>query len=114
MLKKIVAATVAVFASACIIDDGVKGTPGSISTDKTPDDPSDDTPQDEPTTVTATRQRQPSPNDPAMCSLLPQDDSACAHACDEGALLGYIPEGTCATFSCPLSDGTTLVTGGCN
>ena len=52
--------------------------------------------------------------DPKTCALLPNDDSACAHACDEDALRAFILHGTCATFSCPLRDGTTLVVGGCN
>jgi hypothetical protein len=116
MLKKIVAGVAVVFASACI-DDGIKGSPGSLPTEETPEQTANDTPLDEPTTMaeeSAARQTRHDPEDPAVCSMLPHDDSACAHACDEDALLAYIPEGTCASFSCPLTDGTTFVTGGCN
>jgi hypothetical protein len=113
MLKKIVAAAVVLFASACI-DDGVHGTQGSLPTDESPDQPGIDTPDDQPNAVLTERQRQAEPGDPAVCAMLPQDDSACAHACDEEALLAFIPAGTCASFSCPLTDGTTFVTGGCN
>ncbi|HUS32563.1 MAG TPA: hypothetical protein VMZ53_28875 [Kofleriaceae bacterium] len=113
MLKKIVVALVVVFGSACI-DDGVNGTPGSLPTDETPEEPGIDTPAEMPQTALTERSRQQNPGDPAVCELLPQDDSACAHACDEDVLLTYIPEGTCASFACPLTDGTTFVTGGCN
>jgi len=51
---------------------------------------------------------------PNLCNLLPDDDSACAHACDPAAFADAIPEGTCAVFDCPLSDGTIYRTGGCN
>jgi hypothetical protein len=109
MLKKIAVAGV-LFASACI-GDGVDGSAGSLPTVESPD-PS--------TTMVSTdslqRERQPDPEatPEGLCDLLPDDDSACAHACDPDGLFGYIPEGTCATFKCPLADGTTYVTGGCN
>lgn len=48
-----------------------------------------------------------------QCAQLPQDGSACAHACDPVALEAFIPEGTCATFECPLADGTVVRVGGC-
>lgn len=51
---------------------------------------------------------------PDVCSLLPDDDSACAHACDPVALLTHIPAGTCVTLECPLTDGTSYRTGACN
>lgn len=51
---------------------------------------------------------------PEQCALLPTDGSACAHACDSEAIKQFVPEGTCATFECPLSDGSTLRAGGCN
>ena len=49
-----------------------------------------------------------------ICALLPPDDGACTHACDPVALSGFIPEGTCVTFTCRLLDGSTYRTGGCN
>ena len=51
---------------------------------------------------------------PTICAMLPTDGSACAHACDPGALQAFIPEGTCVTFDCPLTDGTTVRVGGCS
>lgn len=106
MLKKIAIASV-VFASACIAD-GVGGDPGALYTEK-------GLSPDEQTELEATaRELSPDPEQPAFCAMLPQDGGACAHACDQDALLSFIPEGTCATFACPLSDGTTHVTGGCN
>ncbi len=48
------------------------------------------------------------------CYQLPDDGSACAHACDQAALESFIPAGTCATFECPLADGTVMRVGGCN
>ena len=113
MLEKSVAIAAVVFATACI-DDGVHGTQGSLPTDESADDTGMDTPADTPVAAVADRPREPDETQLPQCDLLPQDDSACAHACDEDALLEYIPEGTCASFTCPLSDGTTLVTGGCN
>ena len=54
------------------------------------------------------------PAGPSVCDLLPDDDSACAHACDADVVEQYIPVGTCAVLECPLSDGTIYRTGGCN
>jgi hypothetical protein len=54
------------------------------------------------------------PTDPSVCDLLPDDDSACAHACDPAALETLIPEGTCAMLECPLTSGGVYRTGGCN
>lgn len=54
------------------------------------------------------------PSEPSVCDLLPNDDSACAHACDPDAVEAAIPPGTCAVLECPLTDGTTYRTGGCN
>ena len=53
-------------------------------------------------------------DDTSVCDLLPDDDSACAHACDPDAVAATIPEGTCAVLECPLSDGRVYRTGGCN
>lgn len=106
MLKKIGIMSV-VFASACI-GDGVEGDPGALYTDK------GISPSEQETSELTARESLPDPEEPAFCAMLPQDGGACAHACDEDALLTFIPEGTCATFACPLSDGTTHVTGGCN
>lgn len=103
MLKKIAIASV-IFASACI-GDGVGGDPGPIPTDKGLS-PSEQGLQ--------LRESPPDMNHIPSCADFPQDDSACAHACDQDALLSYIPEGTCATFRCPMADGSTFVTGGCN
>jgi len=105
MLKKIAIASV-IFASACI-DDGVGGDPGPIPADKEPL-PSEQELEQTP------RERTPDMAIVPACNEFPQDDSACAHACDQDALLSYIPEGTCMTFSCPMKDGSTYVTGGCN
>lgn len=108
MLKKIFAVA-AIFASACI-GDGLSGSPGSLPTDETPDPGTETVP-----VSSIARERLPDPtSSQPVCDLLPQDDSACAHACEPNALLGYIPAGTCATFTCPLADGTTYMTGGCN
>lgn len=52
--------------------------------------------------------------EPGQCDLLPDDGSACAHACDPAALEAYIPAGTCVTFDCPLTDGTSIRVGGCH
>jgi hypothetical protein len=103
MLKKIAIVSV-IFASACI-GDGVGGDPGPIPTDKglSPSEQG-----------LSSREGVPDMDRAPECADLPQDDSACAHACDEDALLSYIPEGTCATFSCPLANGETYVMGGCN
>ena len=103
MLKKIAIVSV-IFASACI-GDGVGGDPGPIPTDKGLS-PSEQT--------LTSREAPPDIQKAPECAALPQDDSACAHACDEEVLLSYIPEGTCATFRCPLADGSEYVTGGCN
>ena len=103
MLKKIAIVSF-IFASACI-GDGVEGDPGAVYTDKGLS-PSEQGLQ--------TRQAPPDMNKVPACADFPQDDSACAHACDQDALLSYIPEGTCMTFSCPMPDGSTFVTGGCN
>lgn len=110
MLKKI-AITAVLFASACI-GDGVDGSPASLPTDETP---APDGTTKVPAPETFARERQPDPETPSpVCDLLPADDSACAHACDPDGLVSYIPAGTCATFKCPLADGTTYLTGGCN
>ncbi len=52
--------------------------------------------------------------EPQVCKLLPAGDGACAHACDPVALATFIPEGTCATFTCTLTDGSEFRAGGCN
>jgi len=103
MLGKIMAASVIVFLSTCA--DGVDGTPGSLPTDETPDDPTSggDLPAGE--------QRLAKEVD--ICTLLPTE-GACAHACDPDALADFVPPGTCASFMCPLTDGTTYHTGACN
>jgi hypothetical protein len=49
-----------------------------------------------------------------VCDLLPPGDGPCSHACDPVALVGDIPPGTCASFSCTLTDGTMYITGGCS
>ena len=51
---------------------------------------------------------------PSVCELLPDDNSACAHACDADVVEQYIPVGTCAVLECTLTDGTVYRTGGCN
>ena len=57
---------------------------------------------------------EPDPNEaPAACEGFPDDGSACSQACNPDALRSFIPEGTCATFECPYSDGTTVRVGGC-
>jgi len=49
-----------------------------------------------------------------VCGQLPQDDSACAHACEPDVLLTFIPKHSCVTFKCTLTDGGEMFTGGCN
>lgn len=105
MLKKIAIASV-IFASACI-DDGVEGQLSPIPTDKGL------SPSETAQPVIA-RETAPDPDRAPQCMDLPQDDSACAHACDPDALLSYIPKGTCMTFMCTLTDGSEFKTGGCN
>jgi hypothetical protein len=65
---------------------------------------------------TSARRTPQDPMDPdqGVCNLLPMDDSACAHACDPVALSAFIPQGTCVTFTCTLTDGSQYRTGGCN
>lgn len=52
----------------------------------------------------------PTPSEP--CEGFPTD-GACSQACNPDALRAYIPPGTCATFECPTSDGSTVRVGGC-
>jgi hypothetical protein len=117
MLKKIVATAVVVFASACI-DDGVHGTQGSLPTEESPDVTGLDTPNQTPSSMApenlSPQPRQQDKDQLPECDLLPQDGSACAHGCDEDALRAFIPEGTCATFTCTLTDGSEFLIGGCN
>jgi hypothetical protein len=75
--------------------------------------PSDDVPPDLPTTARSLNDDPADPNHD-VCGLLPNDDGACAHACDPDALLAFIPEGTCVVFSCTLTNGSLYRTGGCN
>jgi hypothetical protein len=75
--------------------------------------PTDDLPPDLPTTSRALEEDPADPN-LDVCALLPDDDGACAHACDPDALIAFIPEGTCVTFSCTLTNGRLYRTGGCN
>jgi len=44
---------------------------------------------------------------PSICDLLP-DEGLCALACDPDALAEHVPDGACAVFACPLSDGRTF------
>jgi hypothetical protein len=55
------------------------------------------------------------PSDPPddVCLKLPDDDSACASACDPVKLVQFIPPGTCVAFVCHLTDGSVFRTGGC-
>ena len=64
-------------------------------------------------TAEFTRERMRDP-EPDVCSMLPADEGACTHACDPVALASFIPDGTCATFTCTLTDGSIYRTGGCN
>lgn len=52
------------------------------------------------------------PTPPEPCEGFPAD-GACSQACNPDALRAYIPPGTCATFECPTSDGSTVRVGGC-
>lgn len=52
--------------------------------------------------------------EPAFCDLLPDDDTACAYACDPEALLDFIAPGTCQTFLCETVTGEPFRTGGCD
>ena len=117
MLKKIVVIAAVVFTAACI-DDGVHGTQGVLPTEESPDETAIDEPTLAPTSTAeenpATQSRVRDDGLPPECDLLPNDGSACAHACDVDALRAFIPEGTCATFTCPLTDGNQFVIGGCN
>lgn len=47
------------------------------------------------------------------CSLLPAT-GPCSAACDLAVLETYIPQGTCVSFYCVLTDGRTMLAGGCN
>ncbi len=49
-----------------------------------------------------------------LCELLPCD-GPCSLACDHDALVEqYVPDGTCASFVCELTDGRTVVLDACN
>jgi hypothetical protein len=49
-----------------------------------------------------------------ICSRLPAD-GPCALACDPVALAEqYVPAGTCAAFSCTLTDGTEIAVHACH
>lgn len=75
--------------------------------------PTGELPPDLPTTE---RPLDDEPDDPNLevCALLPDGDGACTHACDPDALAAFIPQGTCVTFSCTLTNGRPYRTGGCN
>ena len=103
MLGKLMAACVLIFLPTCA--DGVEGMPGSLPTEETPDDTGDSAPEPS--------GELPIFSDVGICALLPTE-GACAHACDADALAEFVPPGTCASFRCPLSDGTTYHTGACN
>ena len=47
-----------------------------------------------------------------VCDLVPAE-GPCADLCDPEALAEHIPEGTCVTFVCHLTDGRRVLTGGC-
>ena len=49
-----------------------------------------------------------------VCGLLPCG-GPCSMACDyQGLLEQYVPEGTCATFFCELTDGRSVVLDACH
>lgn len=52
------------------------------------------------------------PTPSAPCEGFPSE-GACSQACNPEALRAFIPPGTCATFDCPRSDGSTVRVGGC-
>jgi hypothetical protein len=52
--------------------------------------------------------------DVPVCDQLVATEGPCAHACDEDAIMTFIPKGTCAMFRCELANGSDLNTGGCN
>jgi hypothetical protein len=87
------------------IDDGVEGQAGSF-------------PKEEGAIEDRMLEPVPREKDPQatldLCNKLAAGDGACAHACDPDTLIAYIPKGSCATFVCPLPDGTQYITGGCN
>ena len=90
-MRKLVVIAAILFASACI-DDGVDGSQSGLPSEKSADvqDPST-TPEVE--FISTPRQRDPNNGTPApICAMLPDDDSACAHACDSDALAQYVPE----------------------
>jgi hypothetical protein len=87
-------------ADPLLVDDGIPS-----ANKPTHDDPADVLGEDLSLAVAA----ESSPS----CAMLPDDGSACAHACDPDALQGFIPPGTCATFECELTDGTVIRVGGC-
>jgi hypothetical protein len=52
---------------------------------------------------------------PEGCELAIDITGACSLACFPDAVIEHhVPAGTCATFACELSDGSTLHVGGCN
>lgn len=104
MWKKLLLAAAALAAATCV-GDGVEGMAGSLPTEESP---TDQTPS------IALRMRDESQQMAKPCDVLPSDDEACAHACEPDALLAYIPAGTCASFACPMRDGSYFITGGCN
>jgi hypothetical protein len=72
-------------------------------------------PTDESTDVDTTERE--AAGEPAdLCSMLPAPTDAgdaCSHLCDEEGIASFIPAGTCVTFVCHLTDGSTYRTGGC-
>jgi len=103
MWTKLALALIALTAATCVDEDDENQ--GSLPTDETP--PVSDQERGD--------HLQPAlPNLQGLCGMVPQDNSACAHACDPAALVQYVRPGQCATFTCRLSNGSYYVTGACN
>lgn len=110
MNKLLVVALAALVLPACLDEEGGSNRTLDLSTD-TPTDQIETAAPAGPQHVMKRVDDQP---DTSVCAYLPHDDSACSHACDPDVLIHYVPEGTCATFVCDLTNGSQYVTGACN
>ena len=106
------------FTTACVADEAP---PEDIGLDRTgpvialeePELENDDVAPDPRASVTAGVPAAPEA-ERNICELLPSG-GPCARACEPDAMIAeHVPAGSCAWFSCELSDGSIFRTGGCN
>ncbi|HSD89179.1 MAG TPA: hypothetical protein VLB44_16740 [Kofleriaceae bacterium] len=109
MNKLLVVALAALVLPACLDED----TGSNRTLDLSTDTPTDTIETAQPGTTHVVKRVDDQP-DTSVCAYLPKDDSACAHACEPDVLINYVPEGTCVTFLCDLTNGSQYKTGACN